>query len=53
VGLALTAIVLFTIGSIKARLTVGNPSRSGLQMMLIGMLAALAGYAVGLLFEAP
>jgi VIT1/CCC1 family predicted Fe2+/Mn2+ transporter len=53
VGLALTALVLFTIGSIKARLTVGNPSRSGLQMMLIGMLAALAGYAVGLLFEAP
>lgn len=52
VGLAFTALVLFAIGAIKARLTVGSPSRSGLQMMLIGMLAALAGYAIGTLFQA-
>lgn len=53
VGLAFTAIVLFLVGAIKARLTIGSPSRSGLQMMLIGMLSALAGYAVGALFQAP
>jgi VIT1/CCC1 family predicted Fe2+/Mn2+ transporter len=51
-GLAFTALVLFGVGAIKARLTIGNPFRSGLQMTLIGILSALAGYAVGLLFEA-
>jgi VIT1/CCC1 family predicted Fe2+/Mn2+ transporter len=52
VGLALTAIVLYALGAIKARLTVGKPYRSGLQMVAIGMVAALAGFAVGLLFKA-
>jgi VIT1/CCC1 family predicted Fe2+/Mn2+ transporter len=50
--LALTALVLFTVGAIKARLTVGRPWRSGLQMMAIGILSALAGYAIGALFQA-
>jgi VIT1/CCC1 family predicted Fe2+/Mn2+ transporter len=51
VGLAFTAIVLFAVGVIKARLTIGRPFRSGLQMMIIGLLSALAGYAIGALFE--
>jgi VIT1/CCC1 family predicted Fe2+/Mn2+ transporter len=50
-GLAFAALVLFGVGAIKARLTVGKPARSGLQMMVIGILSALAGYAVGLLFS--
>lgn len=50
VGLAFSALVLFAVGVIKARLTVGKPLRSGIQMMLIGILSALAGYGVGALF---
>lgn len=51
VGLALTALVLFSVGALKARLTVGSPFRSGLQMTVIGIVSALAGYAIGLLFQ--
>lgn len=50
-GLVSTALVLFAVGVLKARLTVGTPSKSGLQMLLIGMTAALVGYAIGLLFK--
>lgn len=49
-GLLCTAITLYAVGAIKAKLTVGKPSRSGLQMLVIGMLAALVGYAIGLFF---
>ena len=49
-GLALSAAALFGVGAYKARVTVGKPARSGLQMMLIGVLSALAGYGIGLLF---
>lgn len=54
-GLAFAALVLFAVGAAKARLTVGKPMRSGLQMMLIGMVSAVAGYAIGALFggESP
>jgi len=38
------------VGVYKARLTVGKPGRSGLQMALIGIVSALAGYAIGALF---
>ena len=51
VGLLLSAGVLFAVGMIKARITVGKPARSGVQMMLIGIVSALAGYAVGALFS--
>jgi VIT1/CCC1 family predicted Fe2+/Mn2+ transporter len=50
-GLLSTALVLFGLGALKARLTVGVPAKSGLQMLLIGMSAALVGYAIGLLFR--
>lgn len=49
-GLIFSAVVLFAVGVIKARLTVGRPLRSGVQMMLIGILSALAGYGIGALF---
>ncbi len=49
-GLLCTAVTLYAVGVIKAKLTVGKPSRSGLQMLVIGMLAALVGYVIGLFF---
>lgn len=51
VGMISTALVLFVAGAFKAKLTVGKPSRSGFQMLVIGILAALVGYAIGLLFK--
>jgi len=51
VGLVSTALVFYGIGVVKAKLTVGVPSKSGLQMLVIGMTAALVGYLIGLLFR--
>ena len=48
-----TALVLFGIGVYKARVTVGRPMRSGLEMMLIGTVSAMAGYLVGVLLKVP
>lgn len=48
-----TALVLFGIGAYKARVTVGRPMRSGLEMMLIGTVSAMAGYLVGVLLKVP
>lgn len=49
----ITALVLFTGGAYKARVTVGHPGRSGLEMAAIGILSALAGYVVGVLLKVP
>lgn len=49
----LTALVLFGIGAYKARVTVGRPMRSGVEMMLIGTISALAGYLVGVILKVP
>lgn len=49
-SLVLSSVILFFVGAYKAKTTVGSPWKSGLQMMLIGMLAALAGFAIGALF---
>jgi VIT1/CCC1 family predicted Fe2+/Mn2+ transporter len=48
-SLALSAAMLFGIGWYKAKMTVGRPHRSGLQMLLIGISSALAGFAVAYL----
>jgi vacuolar iron transporter family protein len=48
-----TAIVLFGIGAYKARVTVGKPLRSGIEMTAIGTISALAGYLVGVLLKVP
>jgi len=53
VALALSAVVLFAVGAYKARVTVGRPSRSGLEMAVIGTVSALVGYAVGLVLRVP
>ncbi|MBL8077353.1 MAG: VIT1/CCC1 transporter family protein [Anaerolineales bacterium] len=48
-----TALTLFAIGAYKARMTVGKPMRSGLEMAVIGTLSAMAGYLVGVLLKVP
>lgn len=53
VSVFITALVLFGVGVYKARVTVGRPLRSGLEMALIGTLSALVGYAVGALLKVP
>ncbi len=53
VSVVVTAAVLFAIGMYKARMTVGRPARSGLEMAVIGTLSALAGYLVGILLKVP
>lgn len=40
------AIALFLIGWYKAKTTVGRPARSGFEMLVIGILAAVAGFAI-------
>lgn len=53
VSIVIAALTLFIVGAYKARITVGHPGRSGLEMAIIGTLSALVGYAVGLLFKVP
>jgi VIT1/CCC1 family predicted Fe2+/Mn2+ transporter len=55
IGLAIviSALTLFLVGAYKARITVGKPLRSGMQMAIIGTVSALAGYVVGLIFKVP
>jgi len=52
-SVVVTATVLFAIGAYKARVTIGHPGRSGLEMAIIGTLSALAGYLVGILLKVP
>jgi VIT1/CCC1 family predicted Fe2+/Mn2+ transporter len=47
------ALVLFAVGFYKARVTVGSPARSGLEMVLIGTASALAAYGAGALMRVP
>jgi predicted membrane protein (TIGR00267 family) len=48
-----TGLVLFAIGAYKARVTVGKPMRSGIEMAVIGIVSALAGYLVGIILKVP
>jgi VIT1/CCC1 family predicted Fe2+/Mn2+ transporter len=43
----LTAITLFVLGALKVGITGRNWARSGLEMLLVGGIAALAAYAIG------
>jgi VIT1/CCC1 family predicted Fe2+/Mn2+ transporter len=49
-AMAVAAGALFALGAYKAKLTVGKPWRSGLELAAIGMASALAGWGVGALF---
>jgi predicted membrane protein (TIGR00267 family) len=50
-ALILSIVILAGVGAYKARMTLGNPLKSALQMVVIGMGAAVAGYLIGLLFK--
>lgn len=52
VSLGASALALVIVGVVKARATIGRPVKSGLQMLAIGMGAALVGYLIGKIFGA-
>jgi VIT1/CCC1 family predicted Fe2+/Mn2+ transporter len=52
-SIGFSALVLFIVGAVKARMTVGHPGKSGLEMAVIGTVSALVGFAVGLLLKVP
>jgi vacuolar iron transporter family protein len=49
VSLVVSALTLFAIGWWKAKTTVGRPLRSGTQMLIIGIVSALAGFGIAFL----
>jgi VIT1/CCC1 family predicted Fe2+/Mn2+ transporter len=51
VALILSIVILAGIGIYKAKMTLGKPLKSALQMVVIGMGAAIAGYLIGLVFK--
>src|SRR5512141_1584863 len=53
IAVIVAALTLFVVGVYKARVTVGKPFRSGMEMAIIGTISALAGYVVGLIFKVP
>jgi len=53
ISILIAALTLFIVGVYKARVTVGKPFRSGIEMAVIGTVSALAGYVVGLIFKVP
>ena len=53
ISLAGSALALFAVGAYKAKATVGDWKKSGAEIAVIGIVSALVGYVVGLLFKAP
>jgi predicted membrane protein (TIGR00267 family) len=53
ISILVTSLVLFGVGVYKARITVGRPWKSGLEMAIIGTVSALVGYAIGILLKIP
>ena len=51
-ALLFSIITLFAIGAVKAKITIGNWKKSGIEMAVVGTLAALVGYLVGSLLGA-
>lgn len=47
VALTLGAALLFALGAYKAKVTAGRRVRSGMELAVIGMASAVAGYAIG------
>lgn len=48
-AIVLGAVLLFALGALKARFTIGPIGRGGMELAAIGMLSALAGWGVGAL----
>ena len=53
ISLILSAATLFLIGWYKGKATLGRPYRSGTQMLVIGIVSALAGFGVAYLVGGP
>jgi len=51
ISVALSGLALFGLGAAKVLVTHQNPFRSGLEMLLVGGLAAGVAYAVGALLK--
>ncbi len=51
-SLGLSAMALFATGALKAKYTIGDWKKAGIEMLLIGILSALAGYGIGKLLGA-
>jgi len=51
VSLVMSGAALFILGSAKVVVTHRNPLRSGLEMLIVGSLAAAVAYAVGILLK--
>ena len=51
ISLFIATLTLFVIGAYKAKTTVGDWKKSGLEIAVIGIVAALIGYVVGLFFK--
>jgi len=47
VSLILSTIVLFIVGAYKAKVTIGDWKKSGIEMAVIGILAAITGWLIG------
>lgn len=46
-SVVLSAVILFAVGYYEAKVTLGSIWRSGMEMLIIGMSAGLAGYLIG------
>ncbi|MBI3412849.1 MAG: VIT1/CCC1 transporter family protein [Candidatus Aenigmarchaeota archaeon] len=46
-GLAVSVVSLFIFGAIKSKLTAGHWARSGMEMAVVGTVAAILGYLIG------
>jgi len=53
ISLTVSAVTLFVIGWYKGKVTIGRPARSGVQMLVIGIVSALAGAGIAILVGAP
>ena len=50
-ALLLSIIILFAVGAVKAKITIGDWKKSGLEMAIVGTFAAVAGYLIGTLLS--
>lgn len=46
-ALLFSILVLFIVGAVKSKITIGNWKKSGFEIAIVGTLAALVGYFVG------
>jgi VIT1/CCC1 family predicted Fe2+/Mn2+ transporter len=52
VSLIISSLTLFAVGYYKAKKTLGRKFfRSGIEMTVIGMVSAIVGYVIGILFQ--